>query len=69
MNNSPFAVDADTATANGTWFNTRVYSGVIYGPVSGDAITKMIAFDAAINAIHEAGRRPYVHTGFECGAL
>lgn len=79
-NNAPATADvlheaALTAQSNGMWFNTQVpAAGLVTGPVSGDAITSMIAYDAAVAAVRKEGARKirtarYVHTGFECGAL
>ena len=46
------------AESNGTWYNTRILRGQTHGPVSGDAITKQIAYGAATRAVSEAARRP-----------
>ena len=52
------ANQAMQAENNGSWYNTRVSRDQIWGPVSGDAITKQIAYGAAHKAVAEAAVRP-----------
>ena len=53
-----FASDAMIAQHNGMWYNSRITPGCTHGPVSGDAITESIAYNAAHRAISDAAGRP-----------
>jgi hypothetical protein len=58
--------EARYAESNG-WLANYNFVPIVdffYGPVSGDAIARRRAADAAATR-----PKPYTHTGFECGAL